>query len=68
MERPLLWMVELSEANFLDLHSIVVVTSPSQMSRFLGPFLCGGQNLVRVAGVGRPWQWAAGKTIWRAAM
>jgi hypothetical protein len=48
-------------------HAASVVASPSQMSRFLGPFLCGGRNLVPVAGVGRPWQWAAGKAIWRAA-
>jgi hypothetical protein len=68
MARPLLGMVDLGEANFLDLHSILVVTSPSQMSRFLGPFLCGGPDLEPFAGVGRPWQWAAGEAIWWAAV
>jgi hypothetical protein len=63
-------MVDLGEANFLDLHSIVVATSPSHMSRFLGPFRCGGWDLVPIAGVGRPWQWAAGAgdAIWWAAV
>jgi hypothetical protein len=31
---------------------------------FLGPFLCGGRDLVPLAGVGRPWQWAVGEAIW----
>jgi hypothetical protein len=63
MARLLLGMVDLGEANFLDLHSIVVATSPSTYC-FLGPFLCGGRDLVPLAGVGRPWQWAVGEAIW----